>query len=57
MFRFDRLIRWDIVIQDAKRRHPETIPIFDQLRFRPVCGRCDIETIARKNRLNSPDVV
>ena len=57
MFRFDQLIHRDTVIQDAKQRHPETIPIFDQLRLRPVCDRCDIETIAPKNDFNFPDVV
>jgi hypothetical protein len=57
MFRFDQLIHRDIVLQDAKQRHPETIPIFDQLRSRPVCDRCDIETVARRNKLNFPDAV
>jgi hypothetical protein len=57
MFRFDQLIRRDTIIRDVKQRHPETIPIFEQLRFRPVCDDCDIEIVARKNGLNTLDVV
>ena len=57
MFRFDQLIRRDMIIRDVKQRHPETIPIFDGFRFRSSCDDCDIETVARKNGLNSMDVV
>jgi hypothetical protein len=57
MFRFDQLIRRDSIIRDVRQRHPETIPIFEQLRFRPACDDCDIETVARKNGLNTLDVV
>jgi hypothetical protein len=57
MFRFDQLIRRDMIIRDVKQRHPETIPVFEQFRYRPSCDDCDIETVARKNGLNSPDVV
>ena len=57
MFRFDQLIRRDMVIRDVKQRHPETIPIFDEFRFRSVCDDCDIETVARKNGLSLPDVL
>ena len=57
MFRFDQLIRHDMIIRDVKQRHPETIPVFEELRYRPSCDDCDIETVARKNGLNSLDVV
>ena len=57
MFRFDQLIRRDMIIRDVKQRHPETIPVFEELRYRPSCDDCDIETVARKNGLNSLDVV
>ena len=57
MFRFDQLIRRDMIIRDVKQRHPETLPIFEQFRFRASCDDCDIETVARKNGLNSLDVV
>jgi len=57
MFRFDHLIRRDMIIRDVKQRHPETIPVFEELRYRPSCDDCDIETVARKNGLNSLDVV
>jgi len=57
MFRFDQLIRRDMIIRDVKQRHPETLPVFEHLRFRTSCDDCDIETVARKNGLNSLDVV
>ena len=57
MFRFDQLIRRDMIIRDVKQRHPETIPIFEAFHYRPSCDDCDIETVARKNGLNSLDVV
>ena len=57
MFRFDQLIRRDMIIRDVKQRHPETVPVFEEFRFRPSCDDCDIETVARKNGLNTPDVV
>ena len=57
MFRFDQLIRRDMIIRDVKQRHPETIPVFDALHFRAVCDDCDIETVARKNGLKASDVV
>jgi len=57
MFRFDELIRRDMIIRDVKQRHPETIPIFEGFRYRSSCDDCDIETVARKNGLNSLDVV
>ena len=57
MFRFDQLIRRDMIIRDVKQRHPETIEIFEQLHYRESCDDCDIETVARKNGLNIRDVV
>ena len=57
MFRFDQLIRRDMIIRDVKQRHPETIPVFEQLHFRAACDDCDIETVARKNGLDVRDVV
>ena len=57
MFRFDQLIRHDMIIRDVKQRHPETIPVFEELRIRASCDDCDIETLARKNGVNSLDVV
>jgi hypothetical protein len=57
MFRFDQLIRRDMIIRDVKQRHPATIPLFEEFRCHPSCDDCDIETVARKNGLNLPDVV
>ena len=57
MFRFDQLIRRDMIIRDVKQRHPETIPIFESFRYRGPCDDCDIETVARKNGINALDVV
>jgi hypothetical protein len=56
-FRFDRLIRRDMLVRDVKSSYPQTIPIFEQFQFRPACDDCDIETGARKNGLNPLDVV
>ena len=57
MFRFDQLIRRDMIIRDVKQRHPETVSIFEDLHYRPPCDDCDIETVARKNGLKVQDVV
>ena len=57
MFRFDQLIRRDMIIRDVKQRHPETIPVFEKFRCRPSCDDCDIESVARKNGISSVDVV
>ena len=57
MFRFDQLIRRDMIIRDVKQRHPETTDIFERLHFRSSCDDCDIETVARKNGQNVRDVV
>ncbi len=57
MFRFDQLIRRDMIIRDVKQSHPETIPVFEELGFRSTCDECDIETVARKYGIPSQDVV
>jgi hypothetical protein len=57
MFRFDQLIRRDMIIRDVKQRHPETAPVFEALHFRSTCDDCDIQTVARKNGLNLADVL
>ena len=57
MFRFDQQIRRDMIVRDVKQRHPQTVPVFEQFRFHPVCDDCDIGTVARKNGLNLPDVL
>ena len=57
MFRFDQLIRRDMIIRDVKQRHPETISVFENLHYRTSCDDCDIETVARKNGLDVRDVV
>ena len=57
VFRFDQLIRPGMIIRDVKQRFPETIPVFERYRFRPACDDCDIESVARKNGLDSLDVV
>ena len=57
MFRFDQFIRPGMIIRDVKQRFPETIPVFEQYRFRPACDDCDIESVARKNGVESLEVV
>ncbi|HUO29911.1 MAG TPA: hypothetical protein VMU80_11885 [Bryobacteraceae bacterium] len=57
MFRFDQLIRRNMIVRDVKQSHPETIPVFEDLGFRASCDDCDIETVARKNGLSSQDVI
>ena len=57
MFRFDQLIRRDMIVRDVKQRHPNTVPVFERLRFHSVCDDCDIGTVARKNGLPLPDVL
>ncbi len=57
MFRFDRMIRRDMLVRDVKQQYPETVPVFEEFRFRGACDDCDIETVARKNGLSSVDVV
>jgi hypothetical protein len=57
MFRFDQLIRREMIIRDVKQRHPDTVPVFEALHFRGPCDDCDIETVARKNGLKPMDVI
>ncbi|MGA2739297.1 MAG: hypothetical protein ABSG65_17890 [Bryobacteraceae bacterium] len=57
MFRFDELIRHNMIVRDVKQSHPETVPVFEELGFRPSCDECDIQTVARKNGISSLDVV
>jgi len=57
MFRFDRLIRRDMIVRDVKQRHPETIPIFERFGFHPVCDDCDIATGARRSGMNIGEVL
>jgi hypothetical protein len=57
MFRFDRLIRRDMLIRDVKQQFPATIQVFEELGFRNSCDDCDIQTVARKNGLDFQDVI
>ena len=57
MFRFDQLIRHNMIIRDVKQSHPETVAVFEGLGFRSSCDDCDIEAVARKNGIPSQDVV
>jgi hypothetical protein len=49
MFRFDQLIRRDMIVRDVKQRHPETIPVFERFGFHPVCDDCEILVGARRS--------
>ena len=57
MFRFDKLIRRDMIVRDVKQQYPKTIAVFEQFRFHPVCDDCDIGTVARKNGLEIPTLI
>ena len=57
MFRFDRLIRRQMVVREIKQQHPATVAIFEELGFRPSCDDCDIETVSRKQGLDCRDVI
>jgi len=57
MFRFDRLIRREMIIRDVKQQYPATVQAFEEMGFRSSCDDCDIETGSRKNGLNSMDVI
>lgn len=57
MFRFDRLIRADMLVRDVKQQYPQTVSVFEEMGFRPACDDCDIETTARKNGLATRDVL
>jgi hypothetical protein len=57
MFRFDQLIRRDMVVRDVKRRHPETIPVFERFGFRAVCDDCEVLTGARRGGVDIGELV
>ena len=57
MFRFDQLIRRDMIIRDVKNKYPATVECFEGLHFRPTCDDCDVETVVRKNGLKLQDVL
>ena len=57
MFRFDVLIRPDMIVRDVRQRYPETAAVFEQLGFRAACHDCDIEQVARKQGLVVADVI
>ncbi|MCC6859549.1 MAG: hypothetical protein IT158_13350 [Bryobacterales bacterium] len=46
-----------MLVRDVKVRHPQTVPVFEELGFRGACDDCDIEQVARKNGLKPRDVV
>ena len=57
MFRFDRLIRRDMIIRDVKQRYPQTAAVFEAFHFRNACDDCDIATVSRKNGVRPEDVI
>jgi hypothetical protein len=57
VLRFDQLIRRDMIVREVKQRYPQTIPVFEALRFHPVCDDCDIGTVARKNGMEIRTVI
>jgi hypothetical protein len=57
MFRFDQLIRRDMIVRDVKQRYPQTAPIFERFGFHPVCDDCDIRTGARRTGVNDTDLL
>jgi hypothetical protein len=46
-----------MLIRDVKQQHPATVAVFEEFGFRHTCDDCDIETVARKNGLDSREVV
>ncbi len=46
-----------MLVRDIKQRFPQTVEVFEELGFRASCDDCDLETVARKNGLNSRDVL
>ncbi len=46
-----------MLIRDVKQQYPATAAVFEEFGFRHSCDECDIETVSRKNGLNSRDVV
>jgi len=57
MFRFDQLIRPDMIVRDVRQRYPQTIPIMDEFGFREPCYDCEISVVACKHGLATPDVI
>ena len=57
MFRFDQLIRRDMIVREVKQQHPATVEVLENLRFRSACDDCTIETVARKNGLDIRNVL
>jgi hypothetical protein len=57
MFRFDQLIRRDMIVRDVKQRHPQTIPVFERFGFHPVCDDCEIITGARRSAVELSDLL
>jgi hypothetical protein len=57
MFRFDRLIRRDMIVRDVKQRYPQTAVIFERFGLRPVCDDCDIRMGARRSGVNDTDLL
>ena len=57
MFRFDRMIRRDMLVRDVKQQYPATISVFEDMGFRSSCDDCDIQTVARKNGLDWMEVL
>jgi hypothetical protein len=57
MFRFEQLIRRATIIRGIQRSYLQTIPIFEQLHFRPACDDCSFDTVARKIEFNSPNAM
>jgi hypothetical protein len=49
MFRFDQLIRRDMIVRDVKQRHPQTVPVFKRFGFHSVCDDCEILVGARRS--------
>ena len=51
MFRFDQLIRRDMIIRDVKQRHHgNSSPYLTDLRYRSSCDDCDIENCRAQER-------
>ena len=46
-----------MLIRDVKQQYPTTMAVFEEFGFRYTCDDCDIETVARKNGVDSRDVL
>jgi hypothetical protein len=55
--RFDQLIRPGMTVRDVKVQHPDTINVFESLRFRESCDDCSIEVVCRKYGLDTREIV